>query len=162
MTIDILQQAIASLYKRKNKDVLKEKELELLASMELRWFEPAEARKIVNLALKLGLLSQTSTGLKPSFNHKSIEIPLGFKPPKDLLTNLEQENESLFMQIVNQICLSTGLEQQQVIAEINSRQEKLQGFVTLEVIAILYGKEKAVDVDRFIPDVENKLLARTK
>ena len=81
MTIDIFQQAIASLYKRKSKNILPARELELLASMELRWFEPAEARKLIELAKNMGVLEDTGDGLKPTFDTNSIDIPLGFKPP---------------------------------------------------------------------------------
>ena len=158
-SLEILQQAIASLFKRKNMDLLSAKELELLASMELRWFEPAEARKLVDLARELGLLEETEAGLKPKFELDKIEIPLGFKPPKDIITNLEHDSESLFMQMVNHICLITGLDSQTVIAKINEKQAKFEDKIVLETIAILYGKEKDVDMDKFLPMVKSMLLS---
>ena len=159
MSIVVLQQTIASLFKRKGKAVVPAKELELLASMELRWFEPTEMRKLINLATDLGLLEETGDGLKTMFDHNSTEIPIGFKPPKDLLTALDHDLESLFMQIVNHICLVSGLEQKKVIGEINKKQAELEEYVTLEVLAILYAKQKNIDVDKYIPMVKDQLIS---
>ena len=159
MSINIFQQVIASLYKRKNKTVLSAKDLELLVSMELRWFDPSEARKMIKIALELDLLEEIDGGLRSRFDLNAIGIPLGFKPPKDLLSTLEHSQESLFMQLVNHISINTGIEPNQIIAEINDRQSKLEEYLVLEVIAIMYGKEKDVDVDKFIPDIKTKLLS---
>ncbi len=159
MSILLFQQTLASLFKRKSKDVLQAKELELLASMELRWFEPADARKLVEIALSLGLLEETEAGLIPKFEFETLEIPIGFQPPKDLLSELEHEHESLFMRMVNRISLATGMESTQIISEINQKQAEKQEYLTLDVLAILYGKAKDVDMDKYMPEVENKILS---
>ena len=76
MSVTVLQQTLASLYKRKGKDIINSKDLELLASMELRWFEPGDAKKLIETAVSLGLLKETTDGLKPTFEFESMEIPL--------------------------------------------------------------------------------------
>ena len=161
MSISILHQTFASLYKRKGKDVIKAKDLELLASMELRWFEPAEARKLVAYALSFGVIEDTGDGLKTIFVLDSVEIPLGFRPPENLLSSLAHDEESLFMQLVNQISISTNLDPEKVIAEINTNQAESNDYLTLEVLAILYGKSKGVDLDKYIPRAKSKLLSST-
>jgi hypothetical protein len=153
-----LQQTIASLFKRKGKESIKQKELELLISMELRWFNPVEAKKIIEYSLNNGVLAANDDELKPNFDISGQEIPIGFRPPKDLMNELEQDQGSLFMQLVNQICLSTGMDETKVIADINSKQAQMEGYVTLEVIAILYAKEHEVEIERFTEQVKNKLL----
>jgi hypothetical protein len=150
---------IASLFKRKGKNEVPLRELELLASMELRWFEPNDARKVLEHAISADLLTETESGLKTTFDYNDIEIPIGFKPSKDLLTDLADDNESLLIQLVNRICITTGEKPQEIIAELNEKQQKTNEFLTLEVLAILYGKSKSVDIDKFIPVVKSKLLS---
>ena len=162
MSLELLQHTVGSLFKRKGKDIITSKELELLMSMELRWFEPGEARKLCDLAVKLGILDQTKNGLAPKFDLNSMDIPLDFKPPENLITSLEDAQESLFIQVVNSICVSTDLKQEQVIAEINRTQADLNDLLSLEVLAILYAKEKGVDVDEYITQVKNKLVSDSK
>ena len=65
------------------------------------------------------------------------------------------------MQIVNHISISTGLAEKEIVAEINEKQVKLNDYLTLETLAILYGKSKDVDVDSFIPVVKSKLLSNS-
>ncbi|MCK5561981.1 MAG: DUF2240 family protein, partial [Thermoplasmata archaeon] len=84
MSITILQQVITSLYKRKGKEIIPANDLELLASMELRWFDPGDARKVIEGARSMGLLKETEDGLKTTFDTDTVEIPIGFKPPKNL------------------------------------------------------------------------------
>lgn len=158
MSVIVLKQIIASLYKRKGKDILEAKEMELLISMELRWFDPNETRKLIEHAQAFGLLEEVEDGLKPNFDFNSIEIPLGFRPPKDLLPTLEQEQDSLFMQIVNHICMKTQMEPNQIIADINKKQSKFDDYILLEVLALLYAKELDVNIDEFIPNVKKVIL----
>lgn len=159
MSILILQQTLASLFKRSSKNIVPAKHLELLASMELRWFEPAEARKLIEGALSMGLLEELEVGLKPTFNYTSVIIPLGFKPPKNLLDELSQEKDSLFIQLVNHISIALGIEPQKIIAEINNKQAKVKEYLTLEVLAILYGQSHGINMDKFIPEVKSKILS---
>jgi hypothetical protein len=159
LSIKIVQQTIASLFKRKSSEVIPAKQLELLASMELRWFDPKDARALVDHAVSVGLLEMTENGLKTTFDLQALEIPMGFKPPKDLVESLEDEDNSLFIQLVNQISITSGMESEDIIANINEMQENAKNFFTIETLAILYGKELGIDMDRFIPEVKSKLLS---
>ena len=159
MSILILQQTLASLFKRISKNIVPAKDLELLASMELRWFEPAEARKLIEVAISMSLLEELGSGLKTTFDYTSITIPLGFKPPKNLLDELSHERESLFVQMVNHINITSGIERQKIIAEINDKQAKVKEYLTLEVLAILYGQSHGINMDKFIPEVKSKILS---
>ena len=160
LSLTAMKQTIASLYNRRSKSVLQAKELELLVSMELRWFDPTDARKFIELSKKMGLLVKNDVGLKPTFDIESMEIPIGFRPSKQILKDLDQDIESLFMQLVNHICLKTGLVENEVIAEINKRQANMQNYVTLEVLAILFAKEKDIDVDSFMQPTMDKILKK--
>jgi hypothetical protein len=126
--------------------------------MELRWFEPSDARVLIDQAVNLGLLEETTDGLKTTFDHRSVEIPLGFKPPKDLLSHIENEKMSLLIQIVDHICLSTNQDEKSVIAALNEEQKKTAEYLTLEVLAILYGESHNVDMSKFISMVKSELL----
>ena len=112
-------------------------------------------------AISLGLLQEIGDGLKTTFDHTSVEIPLGFRPPKDLLDGLDEDSESIFMQLVNHISMTTKQKPEDIIADINQKQAKTEGYLTLEVLAILYGKSKGVDVERFVPMVKSKLLSNS-
>jgi hypothetical protein len=126
--------------------------------MELRWFEPIDARKFIELSKNMGLLVEADSGLSTGFDLSSIEVPIGFRPSKDILIDLEQDNKTIFMQLVNKICINTGLKEEEIIAEINKRQVEMHDYVSIEVIAILFAKEKNVDVEDFFKPTIDKIL----
>jgi hypothetical protein len=158
LSATLLKQILVSLFKRKSKEAISKKEIELLLSLELRWFDPNDARKLVELSVDMGLLEEVDDEMILAFEIDSVKIPFGFKPPKDLLTKLEQENESLFMKMVNHICLNTSMETNQVIAEINAKQEKMHDYLLPEAIAVIYASELGLDVEKFIPMVKKRVL----
>jgi hypothetical protein len=154
----LLKQTLISLFNRKGKDAIPKNEIELLLSLELRWFEPNEARKLIDFSLEMGLLKEEESKMVLTFDINSVKIPFGFKPPKELPSMLEQEHESLFMKMVNHICLNTNLELSQVIAEINAKQEKLHDYLLPEAVAVLYASELDIDVEMYLPLVKNRIL----
>ena len=158
MSLEVLKQTIASLYKRKGKEVFGAKELEMLASMELRWFEPQDARMLVEAAINMNLLEEIKGGLKINFDYKTIDIPFGFKPPKDLMKEVSHDQDSLFMRIVNQVCLLTDMRQNQVIAEINAKHTKFEDFLLLDVIAILYASDHGVDISEYVKEIKEIII----
>jgi hypothetical protein len=84
------------LFERNGESALSEQQLELTASMELRWFTPKNAKRLIELAKGLEILSTTEEGsLVLNFEPAEIKIPVGFKPHDDLLEKLEQKHEEL-------------------------------------------------------------------
>ena len=67
-------------FKRKGKDALKDTEFILALSLDLKWFNPEQAKIILSEAQKSGLLKREGELVRPSFDISSIEIPSGFKP----------------------------------------------------------------------------------
>lgn len=140
-----LTYAVSMPFVRKGKDVLKDTEFILALSLDLKWFNPEEAKNVLNDALKSGLLKRDGDRLRPSFDISKIEIPSGWKP-QDMV------KKTIFERIIERIISSTGIEKRKVIAMINKRQENLSKMVEIEVSAILVGVENGVNVDDFIEE----------
>ncbi len=67
-------------FKRKGKDALKDMEFILALSLDLKWFNPEQAKIILSDAQKSGLLKREGELVRPSFDISKIEIPSGWKP----------------------------------------------------------------------------------
>jgi hypothetical protein len=139
-------------FKRKGKDVMKDTEFILALSLDLKWFNPEQAKIILSDAQKSGLLKREGELLRPSFDISRIEIPSGFKPEPVSLVK-----KSIFDRIIDRIIVGTGIEKRKVIAMINKKQEELSKQVEIEVSAILVAVENGVMVDDLI-DEEYKAL----
>jgi hypothetical protein len=152
-----LETCLALLFKRKGKNVLTEKEFVFSASMDFRWFSPKEAQLLLELGLKRGLLERTDGYVKPVFSHKEMEIPVNFRPCKEMLKDAEPE-PSMFSQILDEVTRSTGQKRREVVARVNKVQERLG--VDVEVAALAVAKESGVDISPYLGKVKTELLQR--
>lgn len=132
-------------FKRKGKDALKDMEFILALSLDLKWFNPEQAKIILNDAQNSGLLIREGEFVHPSFDISKIEIPSGWKP-------VIVENKTIFDRIIDRIIHGTGIEKRKVIAMINKKQEEFAKQVSIEVSAILIAVENGVMVDDLIDE----------
>jgi hypothetical protein len=134
-------------FKRKGKEALKDSEFVLALSIDLNWFNPEQAKNVLNHAEKSGLLKREGELVQPAFDISNIEIPSGFKPEPGIF-----EKKTIFDRVIERIILSTGMEKRKVIALINKKQEEFAKMVLIEVSAVLVAKEQGVMVDDLIDE----------
>jgi hypothetical protein len=156
--MDGLREAISYLYQRKGTDILTEKEVILSVSMDLGWFSPDEARKLLDISLELKLLKKTEHGLKPTFDHNKFTVPIDLKPSKNIL-QLESQ-EPLLFSIVRSIEESTDQKRNIIMAEINKKQVALN--VEIEVAAIIVAKKYDIDISGYLREAEMEIFSRAQ
>ena len=134
-------------FKRKGKDALKDTEIVLALSIDLKWFNPEQAKLVLSDAEKSGLLKREGELVRPAFDLSRIEIPSGFKPEPVSISK-----KSIFDRTIERIITGTGIEKRKVIAMINKKQEELSKQVVIEVSAILVAIENGIMVDDLIDE----------
>src|SRR5205814_2207666 len=80
-----LRNAIALLYKRKGRDSLTEREFVLSASMDLRWFPPRDAQRLLQVGLETKLLESRDGTIRPVFDVSTVEVPRDYVPTTAIL-----------------------------------------------------------------------------
>lgn len=148
-----LKRTLGFLFKRKGKEVLKEEEIRFSASIDLRWFTPIQANKLIEVGLESNLLIKTDNGLKANFHYEKIEIPFGFRPSTKIL---DFKKESVFLRILEKIVENSDLKKTDVVSQINKEQQNLMS--NIEVAAIFVALKNNVDVSEFYDDVEKEIL----
>jgi hypothetical protein len=154
--VENIKQAIAVLFQRKSKDSLTEKEFVFSASIDMRWFTPKAAQKLLDIALQLNLLSKTEGELRPNFDIEKVAVPLEFKPSEDIL---DVKVEDLLSKLVNRL-VGAQHEKKKVVTMIGRLQEEYG--IEPEVAALLLGNDFKVDLSEFFPLVEQALNDRMK
>ena len=134
-------------FKRRGKDTLKDMEFILALSLDLKWFNPEQAKTILTDAQSSGLLKREGELLRPSFDISKIEIPPGWKPEPLIV-----ENKTIFDRIIDRIIQGTGIEKRKVIAMINKKQDEFAKQVSIEVSAILVAVGNGIVVDDLIDE----------
>ncbi|MCX6651339.1 MAG: DUF2240 family protein [Methanomassiliicoccales archaeon] len=177
-----LQRTVAVVFNRKGKKMLSEREFINALFFELKWSDPTgsgrieakEAQRILEAGLRKGLLELTDGYVRPTFDHKAVEVPLNYKPTKDLLNELGEaapstkaeaspaaakaEAPPVFSVLIDDIAAKSGWNKREVVARINKVVEKLS--VDAEVAALLVGKDVGVDVGKYILEVKEEVLRK--
>jgi len=154
-----LQRSIAVLFRRKGKDLLTEKEFVFSASMDLRWFSPKEAQKLLDLGITGGLLQKKNGNVMPTFDTSSIEVPLDYKPGKDIFEHGPKKEQDFFSEIVERIVKTKSVPKREVVSRVNRKQELLG--IDVEPAALLVASDYGICVDNsFIERATSEILHR--
>ncbi|MEE8232641.1 MAG: DUF2240 family protein [Thermoplasmata archaeon] len=152
--MEALKRTIALLFRRKGRNRMTEQEFVLSASMDLRWFPPRDAQRLLDLSVLKGLVRLEEGGLEPAFDLEAVEVPLHFVPTTDIL----QDASDLFDRLLDEITRAASRPRKDLAARVNSIQRWLGVYV--EVAALLAGEELTVDLTSFYPEVEAMMRER--
>lgn len=153
--MDDLRNAIALLFKRKGREELTEREFVLSASMDLRWFPPRDAQRLLQLGLETSLLESHGGNIRPAFPIDSVEVPRDFVPTAKTLEVATPVSEDVFLRIVDAMVAHTKSDRRNVIAMINGIQERMD--VDVEVAALIAARQAGLDVAPFLAAVKARV-----
>ncbi len=149
-----LKQTVAMIFSRKGRPSMTERDFILTASMDFRWFPPKDSQKLLEVALEAELVTRKDGDVIANFDPKSVEIPLDFSPGPEVLRRRPQETD-LFTQILGRITAGSEVEEKRLISKINSVQSSMD--ITIEVAALIVGRELGVDLSSFHGAVGERL-----
>jgi len=150
------QFTIAQPFKKLGKERLTTGEFVFALSLDLEWFTPEEAKKVLNQALRSDLLKIDGDDLEPGFDLKDLEKPPGFRP--DLALFKSASNDST----VGNIAREAGVKIDEVTQRIKERYDELGGILEEEVINIMVAKELGVNIDDLIDRAYSDLVRPAK
>ncbi len=152
--MEALKRTITLLFRRKGREQMSEREFVLSASMDLRWFPPREAQRLLDLIVLKGLVTVEEGDVKPAFDIEAVEVPVHFVPTTEIL----QDASDLFDRLLDEITRASSRPRKDLAARVNSIQRWMGVYV--EVAALLAGEELTVDLASFYPEVEAMMRER--
>lgn len=145
MEMSELQRSIALLFRRKGKSFLTEKEFVFSASMDLRWFSPKDAQKLLDIGLTGGYLEKKNGNIFPTFDTSVVEVPLDYRPGKEMFEHLPKRSQDIFSEIVERIVKAKAVPKREVVSRVNKKQELLG--IDVEPAVLLVASDYGVCVD---------------
>jgi hypothetical protein len=158
---DELKKCLTVIFRHKGKEVLNEQEFVYAASMDMHWFPPKDAQRLLDVSVKEGLLKLSHGTLVPTFELSDRHLEIDYRPPEGLLkSEAKAEKADLFIDIVGKIVSATRLHKKEVVARINKTRERMN--LDVEVAALVVARGLEVDVAAEITAVEKELLSRVQ
>jgi hypothetical protein len=155
-----LEKSVAVLFRRKGKELLTEREFVFSASMDLRWFSPKDAQKLLDAALTGGYLKKKDGSLLPTFDCDKVEVPLDYRPTKSIFeVKKPSRSTDLFSEIVESIVKTRSVPKREVVSKVNRKQEVLG--IDVEPAALLVACDYGMPVDgSYIERAASEVLSR--
>src|SRR5207247_6870983 len=91
------------------RDELSEREFVLSASMDLRWFPPRDAQRLLQIGLETKLLESHDGTIRPGFDVSKVEVPRDYVPTTAILSSPTPAEADLFVRIVDGLAAQPGL-----------------------------------------------------
>ncbi len=140
-----LQRSIAVLFRRKGKDFLTEREFVFSASMDLRWFSPKDAQRLLDAGISGGYLQKKNGNVFPTFDCAQVDVPIDYKPTNAIFENAVKRDQDLFSEIVEKIVRAKSVPKREVVSKVNKKQEMLG--IDVEPAALLVASDYGLRVE---------------
>ena len=128
-----MEQTIAFLFRKKGGRPLKRTEMEFILAMDLRWFNMAQAKGVVEKAVDNLFIEEKDGRYSPLFQWRDVEIPSLFRPVFEDLVRTERNPASgeierilaeppapsLFNRILDHIMKESKQEKIDIIRQMN-------------------------------------------
>ena len=133
-----LEVAVAVPFRQQGTRRLGEGEFVVGLSLDREWFSPDQAKRLVDVAVGRGLLTEEDGDLVATFDVDAVDVPAGYTPDTEIL-----REQSTFEQLLEAM-VDAGMAKQDAVAAANETQRELG--VTLEAAAVLVAAREGVDV----------------
>jgi len=137
-----LKNVLAFLFQRGGKEISRD-DFIYTQSADLDWYSSDYAKRVFERALELGLVEVEDDSVKPRFDFKSIDIPMDFEPPKDLLD--KGEKRDVFQELLDQISKKSELSRQEIISLANNKQDEMN--IEVRTALLVVAQEKKIEID---------------
>ncbi len=125
---------------------------------DLGWFTSKEMRKVLDIAKKAGFIIMENDTVKTNFDPSSVDIPLGFRPSKDILE--EDVKRPIFQRILDEMMAAAkNMSKSDIISKVNEKQEKMN--IEIEVALLLVARELKMELPNekeYIRELEETIL----
>jgi len=145
--IEEVKRVIAFVFQKKGKERMTEKDFYMILSFEMGWLTPGEGLKIVEYGVQHNLLEKEGDEIYPTFDYKSVEIPLGFKFDTKKLQELEK---GLIPRIIGKVMKERKRGERSLRDEIRKLSEELG--IYPEIAALLLARKSGVNIEEFMEE----------
>ncbi len=144
-----------------------------VASLELGWMTPGEAKRYVDAARSVGLLIEEGDLLHLTVDPRTAPVPRGFRPdphrtpepPTPAAANTATAPARTrpvdpFVNWVDRVAQATNRQRAAVLTEVAERQTAMGGLLAAEVAVLWLARDAGLDVSVALQDALERLTVR--
>jgi len=147
---------VAFLFSRRGTTKLEAKDFIYDPATELGWFTLSESKKLLQAAKKSGFVKESEGHVEITFDYRSVDFPIGFKPSKKVLEI--GKKMPLFPSMLSEAIKNGDISRSDLMAAVNKKQDEMN--LEIEVALLLVCDEKGIEMPskkRFIAAIRKKI-----
>lgn len=144
-----LRVAVAAPFKSKGVERLPEQAFVVALSLDRDWTSPDQAKDIVEIAERDGLLHREDSELVVTFDPDDVSIPDDFALDASVF-----EERAPFERVLDAL-VADGLDRHEAVAGVNARQSELG--LTADAAAVVFARTRGIDVEDVAVQVVEEL-----
>lgn len=147
-----LETTVAAPFRHGRKDRLSKMELVFYYVQDKRWMSQDQAKKLIDLAAKRGLLLKEGADntYRCAESLGDITIPLGFRPGDEIFSESSDEKDPIEA-LIEDIATATGRSRKDLAAEMQEIAEHFDNLLVPEASVVLLAKKYGVNTVAYIP-----------
>lgn len=160
-----LEVCAAAYFRSIGKDVTTTEEFVMGASLELKWMSPSDAKLLLALLVRKGIVSQRDGYVRPATDLSEVDVPLAYRPPKELTESLHAKSQTdapakkaerpaapadVFPALMER-AVESGMERRDFIQNCNRIQKRLD--IEIGVAALIVLRDAGADVSPYLDAV---------
>ena len=172
--MDPFELTAAAFFRNKGKNVVTENEFFMGISMDLRWMTPGETKELAALLVRKGILEKDGEYLRPKFDIAAAEVPIGFRPPADMMKNVKRTAPAAsapsgtassgaapadgLLSKLMAAAESMGMKRKDFIVAVNAIQKRMN--VDIEIASLILLRDNGADVSGYCSEAYETIAKR--
>ena len=138
----------AAYFRSIGKDVTTPEEFVMGTSLELKWMSPSDSKLLLAAITGAGIVTQKDGYVRPAMDLGAIDVPLAYRPPKDLVESLRTKSQTSEKQAP---AVESGMQRRDFIQNCNRIQKRLD--IEIGVAALIVLRDAGTDVTPYLDAV---------
>lgn len=163
---DKLTVCAAAYFRSIGKDVTTPEEFVMGTSLELKWMSPSDSKLLLSAMVRAGVVTQKDGYVRPASDLGAIDLPLAYRPPKELVESLhgsksqttekapaqkKQADTADVFPMLMERAVEAGMQRRDFIQSCNRIQKRLD--IEIGVAALIVLRDAGADVAPYLDAV---------
>lgn len=160
---DELTVCAAAYFRTVGKDVTTPEEFVMGTSLELKWMSPSDSKLLLAELVRMGIVIQRDGYVRPATDLGAIDVPLAYKPPKEVVESLRAQksqtpkkqvhadSHSDVFPMLMEKAVENGMQRRDFIQSCNRIQKRLD--IEIGVAALIVLRDAGTDVTPYLDAV---------
>ncbi|MDD1678902.1 MAG: DUF2240 family protein [Methanomicrobiales archaeon] len=148
-----LEIVLAAPFRHMRKERLQKNDFVFYLALDRKWMNREQATVLLERAITKGLFSVADGWITPQFDVQAVTIPLGYRPPADLL--LEEEPAQT---LLARIASKTNRPLNEITAEMNQLiTRNFGGVISIEAASVILAKKYGISFEDLLDSLKEQV-----